>query len=86
MLSRFILSDVTVSEPRLDRVVSMGESHTKRAFNSQYISKTSEPNSDGIRHILFIDNFTKSYSYEHVCIMFLLWQRRLNELLIIIWP
>ena len=36
----FILSGVTIYGPRLDRVVFMGESPTKRAFNSQYISKS----------------------------------------------
>ena len=40
LLSRFILSGVTLYRPRLDRVVFMGESPTKRAFNSQYISKS----------------------------------------------
>jgi len=43
----------------------MGESPTKRAFNSQYISKTSVPNHDGdidsIKHLLFIVNFNKPY-------------------------
>ena len=48
----------------------MCETSTKRAFNSQYTSKTSEPNSDGhidsFRYLLFTDTFTKLYSHEHI--------------------
>ena len=50
----------------------MGESPTKRAFNSQHIPETSETNNDGrvdsIRHFLFTDNFTKPYSHEHILV------------------
>ena len=38
------------------------------AFNSQYISNTTEPNGDShdasSRHLLFTDNFTKPYSHD----------------------
>ena len=36
----FYCYGVAVPGSLLDRVVSMGESTTKRAFNSQYISET----------------------------------------------
>ena len=72
LLSRFIWYGKTIPGSLLDRVVSMGESPTKRAFNSQHISKTSVTNNDGlvdsIRHLLFTDNFTKPYSHEHLLI------------------
>ena len=72
LLSRFILYGETVSRTLLDRIVSMGESPTKRAFNSQHISETSETNNDGlidsIRHLLFTDNCTKPYSHEHLLV------------------
>ena len=65
----FIFYGKTVPETLLDRVVSMGESPTKRAFNPQHVPKTSVTNNDGlvdsIRHLLFTDNFTKPYSHEH---------------------
>ena len=68
LLSRFIFYGETVPGILLDRVVSMGESPTKRAFNSQGIPETSVTNNDGladsIRHLLFTDNFTKPYSHE----------------------
>ena len=40
LLSCFIFCGPTVPGTLLDRVLSMGKSPTKRAFNSQYISKT----------------------------------------------
>ena len=65
LLSRCIFYGVTVPG-------TLGESPTKQAFNSQYISKTSVPNNDGfvdaIRHFLFTDNFTKPYSHEHILV------------------
>ena len=42
LLSRFICYGKTVLGTLLDRVVSMGESPTKRAFNYQHVPKTSE--------------------------------------------
>ena len=72
LLSRFIFYGETISGTLLDRVVSMGESPTKRAFNSQHIPETSVSNNDGlvdsIRHLLFTDNFTKPYSHEHLLV------------------
>ena len=72
LLSRFIFYGKTVLGTLLDRVVSMGESPTKRAFNSQHVPKTSVTNNDGlvdtIRHLLFNDNFTKPYSHEHLLV------------------
>ena len=54
----------------LNRVVSMGESPTKRTFNSQHVPETSVTNNDGlvnsIMHLSFTDNFTKPYSHEHL--------------------
>ena len=68
LLSRFIFYGETVPGTQLCRVVSMGESPTKRAFNSQHICETSVTNNDGlvdsIRHLLFTDRFTKPYSRE----------------------
>jgi hypothetical protein len=76
LLSRFICYGKTVPGTLLDRVVSMGESPTKRAFNSQHVPKTSVTNNDGlvdsIRHLLFTDNFTKPYSHEHLKLVHLL--------------
>ena len=76
LLSRFICYGQTVPGTLLDRVVSMGESQTKRAFNSQHVPKTSVTNNDGlvdsIRHLLFTDNFTKTYSHEHLKLVHLL--------------
>ena len=46
LLSHVIHYGVTVPGTLLDRVVSMSESPTKRAFYSQYISKTSVSNND----------------------------------------
>ena len=63
LLSRFIFYCKTVPGTLLDRVVSMGESPTKRTFNPQHVPKTSVPNNvndglvDSIRHLLFTDNF-----------------------------
>ena len=72
VLSRFIYYGETVPGTLLDRVVSMGESPSKRAFNSQYVPETSVTNNDGlvdsIRHLLFPDNFTKPYSHEHLLV------------------
>ena len=48
LLSSFICYGVTIPGTLLDRVVSIGESPTKQAFNSQYISETSVPNNDGL--------------------------------------
>ena len=47
LFSHFIFYGETVPGPLLDRVVSMGESPTKRAFNSQNIPETSVTNNDG---------------------------------------
>ncbi|KAK2173955.1 hypothetical protein NP493_841g00000 [Ridgeia piscesae] len=72
LLSRFIFDGKTVPGTLLDRVVSMGESPTKRAFNSQHVPKTSVTNNDGLVdssiHLLFTDNFTKPYSQEHLLV------------------
>ena len=48
LLSRFICYGKTVPGTLLDRVVSMADSPTKRAFNSQYVPKTSVTNNDGL--------------------------------------
>ena len=70
--SRFILYGTTAPGTLLDRVVSMGESPTKRAFNYQHISETSVTNNHGlvasIRHLLFTDNVIKPYSHEHLLV------------------
>ena len=72
LLSRFICYGKTVPGTLPDRGVSMGESSTKRAFNSQHVPKTSVINNDGlvesIRHLLFTDNFTKPYLHEHLLV------------------
>ncbi|KAK2180202.1 hypothetical protein NP493_453g00018 [Ridgeia piscesae] len=72
LLSRFIFYGETIHGTLLDMVVSMGESPTKRAFNSQHIYETSVTNNDGlvdsIRHLLFTDNFIKPYSHEHLLV------------------
>ena len=51
---------------------TVGESPTKRAFNSQHVPETSVTNNDdlfdSIRHLLFTDNFTKPYSQEHLLV------------------
>ena len=68
LLSRFLFYGKTVHGTLLDRIVSMGESPAKRAFNSQHVPKTSVTKNglvDSIRHLLFTDNFTKPYSHEH---------------------
>ena len=67
LLSRFIILcyGETVPGTLLDRVVSMGESPSKRAFNYQHVPESSATNDglvDSIRHLLFTDNFTKPYS------------------------
>ena len=55
LMSRFIFYGETVPATLLDRVVSMGESPTKRTFNSQHIPDTNVSNNDGlvdsIRHL-----------------------------------
>ena len=72
LLSRYIFYGKTVPGTLLDRVVSIGESPTKRAFHSQHVPKTSVTNNDGlvdsIRYLLFTDNFTKPYSHEHILV------------------
>ena len=72
VLSRFIFYGETVPGTLLDRMVSMGESPIKRAFNSQHIPETSVTNNDGlvdsIRHLLYTDNITKPYSHEHLLV------------------
>ena len=72
LLSRFIFYGKTVPGTLLDRVVSMGESPTKRAFNSQHVPKTSVTNNEGlvgsIIHLLFTDTITKPYSREHLLV------------------
>jgi len=72
LLSRFIFYGKTVPGILLDRVVSMGESPTKRAFHSQHVPETSVTNNDGlvnsIIHLLFTDNFTKPYSHEYLLV------------------
>ena len=64
LLSRFICCGETVPGTLLDRVVSMGKSPSKRAFNYQHVPESSATNDglvDSIRHLLFTDNFTKPY-------------------------
>ena len=73
LLSRVICYGETVPGTLLDRVVSMGESPSKRAFNNdQHVPETSVTNNDGlvdsIIHLLFTDNFTKPYSHEHLLV------------------
>ena len=72
LLSRFIFYGETVPGTLLDRVVSVGESPTKRAFNSQHIPEISVTNNDGlvdsIRHLLYTDNSTKPYSHRHLLV------------------
>ena len=50
----------------------MGESPTKRAFNSKHVPATSVTNNDGlvdaIRLLLFTHNFTKPNSHEHLLV------------------
>ena len=68
LLSRVICYGETVLGTLLDRVVSMGESPRKRAFNSQHVPESSVTNDglvDSIRYLLFTNNFTKPYSHEH---------------------
>ena len=76
LLSLFICYGETVPGTLLDRVVSMGESTSKRAFNSHHVPEMTNncmtnncmTNNDclvdSIKHLLFTDNFTKSYSHE----------------------
>ena len=70
LLSCFICYGETVPGTLLDRVVSLDESPSKRAFNSQHVPESSVTNNDGlvnsIIHLLFTDNFTKSCSHEHI--------------------
>ena len=71
LLSRFICYGETVPGTLLDRVVSMGESPSKRAFNSQHVPESSLTNDslvDSIRNFLFTDNFTRPYSHEHLLV------------------
>ncbi|KAK2171370.1 hypothetical protein NP493_1068g01010 [Ridgeia piscesae] len=72
LLSCSIFCGETVPGTLLDRVVSMGESPTKRAYYSQHVPKTSVTNNDGlvdsIIHLLFTDNFAKPYSHEHLLV------------------
>ena len=71
LLSRFICYGETVPGTLLDRVVSMGESSSKRAFNYQHVHESSATNDglvDSIRQLLFTDNFTKPYSHEHLLV------------------
>ena len=68
LLSRFICYGETVPGTLLDRVVYMGESHIKRAFNYPQSSATNDGLVDSIRHLLFTDNFTKPYSHEHLLV------------------
>ena len=69
VLSHFIFYGETVPGTLLDRVVSMGESPSKRAFNYQHVPETTVTDNDSlvdsIRHLLFSDKCTKPYSHEH---------------------
>ena len=73
LLSCFIFYGLTVPGTLLVRVVSTGKSPTKRAFNYQYISKTTVSNNDGhdvsISHLLFTNNCTKPYSHEYILVL-----------------
>ena len=69
LMSRFICYRETVLGSLLDRIVSMGESPSKRAFNYQHVPESSATNDglvDSIRHLLFTDHFTNPYSHEHI--------------------
>ena len=71
LLSRFICYGETIPGTLLDRVVSMGESPIKRAFNYQHVPQSSATNDglvDSIRHLLFTDNFNRPYSHEHLLV------------------
>ena len=72
LLSRFICDGETVPGTLLYRVVSMGESPSKRAFNlNQHVPQSSATNDglvDSIRHLLFTDNFNRPYSHEHLLV------------------
>ena len=71
LLSRFICYGETVPGTLLDRVVSMGESPIKRAFNYKHVPQSSATNDglvDSIRHLLFTDNFNRPYSHEHLLV------------------
>ena len=71
LLSRFICYGETVPGTLLDRVVSMGESPSKRAFIYQHVPESSATNDglvDLIRHLLFTDNFTRPYSHKHLLV------------------
>ena len=75
LLSCFMFYGETLPGTLLDRVVSMGESPTKRAFNSQHVPETSVTNNDGlvdsIGHLLFTDNFPKPFSYDQLLVYLL---------------
>ena len=72
LLPRFLFYGKMVPGILLDRVVSMGESPSKQACNSQHVPETSVTNNDGlvdsIRHLLFTDNVTKPYSHENLLV------------------
>ena len=72
LLSRFICYGKTVPGTLPDRVVSMGDSTTKRAFNSHHIPETTVTNNDdlvdSIRHMknLGIDHVARNIKEMHV--------------------
>ena len=71
LLSRFLCYGEAVPGTLLDRVVSMDESPSNRAFNYQHVPENTVTNDglvDSIRHLLFTDNFTKPYSHEHLLV------------------
>ena len=71
LLSRCICYGETVPGTLLDRVVSMGESPSKRPFNCQHVPESSATNdglADSIRHLLFTEHFTRPYSHEHLLV------------------
>ena len=63
LLSRFICYGETVPGTLLDRVVSMGESPSKRAFNYQHVPESSATN-DGL-----FDSFGKKDTFYLVIIL-----------------
>ena len=64
-LSRFLFYGDTVPGTLLDRMVSMGESPTERYFNSQFMSRTIVPITDGhvdtSKHLLLIVNLPSCF-------------------------
>ena len=72
LLPRFICYGETVPGTLLYKVVSMGESPSKRAFNlNQHVPQSSATNDglvDSIIHLLFTDNFNRPYSHEHLLV------------------